>query len=297
MEKKSEAISEFILQLSQGIESETIGKFSPITDIDIVSDASSVVESDLSFEMPEKREPDIKFLQQHLSELEQLSKTDTSGNLQHEIDSVRNQISKIRSTQAIKSSLSNQKRFDFNVRSQRCSLTESKYTKLIIPSSTPKFKSNPFDFNREMASTPKPTNRGFNFAEIVGNADEEQNAIRRVFRVKELKFKEKEENFEKEKEKFLNSWKKLPNANELIPLVQKEIIDLRNSREDFRKKAEMTERKELQLIQKISDYNKKQKDLQEKSQNLEDQKEKLFDEKSNLLRQLEQLRKSLESIS
>ena len=313
LENKSHMITELISSLSQSLESqENLDKISPITETDMQSDVSSIInDMDISFEsisqMGETKEPDIKYLQQHLGDLEQLYKTDMSESLQREMDGIRNQIVKIRSSQAIKSSLCNQKKFDFNVRAQRNSLCEANinFKRLTVPSATPKaklgLKLNPFDFSkaetREAASTPKNSSLGFNFGEILGTCkefDEEETAMKKIFRVRELKLKEREDELDKDKEKCMNMWKKLPMANDLIPMVQKEILELKAARERFRRKCEMCERKEVMLVQKIGEINKQQREMKEKQREIEEVKEKLDDDKTNVIYKLQKLKGDIE---
>ena len=313
MENKCHLINDFISTLSQTLESqENFDKISPITETDLQSDASSTInDMDMSFEstsqVGEVKDSDMKYLQQHLAELEQLSKTDLSEDLIREMDAIRNRISKIRSSQAIKSSLSNQKKFDFNVRAQRNSLSEANinFKRLTVPSATPKaklgLKVNVFDFSRagtrETTYTPKASSQAFNFGEIMGSSkelDEEENALKKIFRVRELKLKEREDELDRDKEKSIDTWKKLPMANELIPMVQKEILELKAAKEKFRRKCEMCERKEVMLVQKIGEMKRQQRELQEKQREVEEFKEKLDDDKTNVVCKLQKLKSDIE---
>ena len=179
-----------------------------------------------------------------------------------------------------------------------------KSANLIVTSAiTPKSKLNglttAFDFskgNKCMANTPKANYQGFNFMEIIGpdEAEEEENSIKKFLRVKELKLKEKEEEFEKEREKVLNTWKKMPMANELIPMVQKEILELRDIKERFRRKIEIYERKEFEMAKGIEEVKKQEKEAREKQKDSDDLKRKLEEDKANLIFKLERLREEIE---
>ena len=306
-ELKSRKLCEVISNLKQNFETfETMGKNSPITDMDMLSDISYMSDSDMSFD-GSMQETDPSVLQKRICELEgqykSLKTPDSQEKIQREIDSLRNGLTKIRGSNALKSSILNQKKFS-GVRSNYHSMTESSLSlkkttscglSIFTPKSRPSYA--PICDPLRSSYTPKSASHGitFNFNEIFPKeSDEENKELRKFLRAQEIKLKEKEEKLEKERDRIMMNWMKLPNANELIPLVQREMMEYKTRSEETEKKMREYERRELELGVKSEEFKKKEGDIDRKLKELTDLKEKLDEERTSVVQKLEKLKEELE---
>ena len=278
IEVKAKKLSEAITEITQSIDSsETIGKISPITETDMLSDISYVSDSDTSFDNSTTQELDINVLQKKIFDLEVVCKSETSTESQEkirkEIETLRNNCSLLRSSNVIKSSVSNQKRFNF-MKNCRNSLGDQsvgskKPIPLALPLNSPKLRgvhSAITDFNRPrpiMSSTPKAASTHFNFNDITPrDLNEEDSQLRKFLRAQEVKLKEKEERVERDREKWMQNWNKVPNANELIPLIQKEMLEYKKKKEEIDKKGKDFEQKELDFHVKFERLKKQEREIE-----------------------------------
>lgn len=301
MEGKSKKLCEVIGELSENFTSfELMGKVSPITETDMLSDISYMSDCDTSFDNSSTQESDSKQLQQRISELEgqykYLQTPDSQEKAQRELDTLRNSLTKIRASNVLKSSMVNQKKF-LSTRTSSHSLTEPNFKKTLqgqITLFSPRKRVNITEAFKTN-STPKANSQHFAFTEIMPKESEEDDKeLRRYLRIQELKLKEKEEKLEKDKEKAMLTWMKLPNANELIPMVQKEILESKKKTEEAEKKLLDYERKVLEFNKKNEENKKKEADLDGKIREVSMMKERLDEEKAIVLDKLERLKGELE---
>lgn len=292
-EQKSRKLSEFLNELVASMDNvETVGKISPITETEMLSDISYVSDSDTSFECSSVSEPDFSSLQKRIVDLESQYKseksTETQERLKREIDSLKNSYTNLRSAQALKTSNTNQKRFSFM---KNISLTELNSKKPVpLTLGTPKPR-NSLTSQRQMFKsntvTPKACSQNFTFTEIFPKSEETE--LKKFLRAQEVRLKEKEEKIERDREIWMEKWNKTPDANQLIPMVQKEILEYKKKCEELEKKLKEIEVREFNLDSKESELVKIEKDVEEKMREVNELKRKLEDEKGSIAQKLEKL--------
>jgi DNA repair exonuclease SbcCD ATPase subunit len=303
-EDKSRKLSEVINELTVTSENpETVGKISPITETEMLSDISFLSDMDSSFDSS-IGEPDITSLQRRIADLEGQFKSEScieiQDRLKRDIDSLKNSLTNLRSSQALKNSSQNQKRFSFN---RNISLTEitckrptpvstplppsiqTPKQRLSLTSSRPLFRSS--------AATPKSSSHHFNFNEV-SSVNEEETEKKKFLRALEVKIYEKQERFEKERNSWLEKWSRLPDANQLIPMVQKEIIEYKKKCDEFDRKIKEIHEKEAEFSRKEGEVKKKESELDNKIKEINEKTSKLEEERTSILEKLGKLREDLE---
>ena len=296
-ENKSRKLSEVINELTVTVENpETVGKISPITETEMMSDISFTSDLDASFDSS-IGEPDLNSIQRRISELESQFKSESSSEIQErlkrDIDCLKNSYTNLRSAQVLRNSNSNQKRFNFNRNISLTDITGKRSTPVSISTPKPRLSINSSRPLFRTTATPKSASQHFTFSDIAPVIGEE-NELKKYLRAKEVKLSEKEERFEKERDYWIQKWNKLPNANELIPMVQKEIMEFKRKRDDFDKKDKELDMKELSLEAKENELRRKEVEISQKLREIEESKSKVDDEKSSLVERLSKLREDLE---
>ena len=296
-ENKSRKLSEVINELTVTVENpETVGKISPITETEMMSDISFTSDLDASFDSS-IGEPDLSSIQRRISELETQFRSEPSNEVQErlkrDIDCLKNSYTNLRSAQVLRNSNSNQKRFNFNRNISLTDITGKRSTPVSISTPKPRLSINSSRPLFRTTATPKSASQHFTFTDIAPVVGEE-NELKKYLRAKEVKLTEKEERFEKERDYWIQKWNKLPNANELIPMVQKEIMEFKRKREEIDKKDKELDMKEMSLEAKENEIKRKEIEISQKLRDLEESKSKVEDEKSSLVERLNKLREDLE---
>ena len=307
-ESKAKKITEVITDLSENFENyDNIGKSSPITETDIISDISMISDTDRSFESF-TQEIDSASLTKRINDLESQYKTMTVPQVQEklktEIDSLKNSLTKLRASNAIKNSLINQK--NYTLRSNFHSFAEqggnlSKYNYQNYKVLTPRIKHmntlNP-DYLRNIKSgrtTPRTDSKFFDFNEsFTKNYDSESIELKKFLRLQETRLKDREDQLNIEKDHIIEKWAEIPVAKDVIPFLQKEILEFKKKNFELQKKIKDFDYKELNLNSKFEELNNQEYELNIRNREINDFKDRLDDEKIFVINKLIRLRDEIE---